>query len=217
MKSGKPIERTVRPVGGTTQTRSPSRRRLLEYPIRLQQRPPPRGTPRAGNPRPLSCGCSANREAAEERSSQVITRFTKLAIAMMCVTMVIAGANAAMLVKQASAPRPVVVLPPVQPAHPVVLPAPAPTEPSEPARPLENREDREDREDPVARLAAKRAGPPRAHAWAVKTGSHSAASSPASAFGSQRRRGFARIRSRRALVKPDIKPGADGPALVGPP
>ena len=85
-----------------------------------------------------------DREAAEERSTQIVDRFTKLTIAMMCVTMVIAGANVAMLVKQASAPRPVVVLPPrpveaptalVQPAQPVVLPAPA--MPSEPALPLE--------------------------------------------------------------------------------
>ena len=85
-----------------------------------------------------------DREAAEERSTQIVDRFTKLTIAMMCVTMVIAGANVAMLIKQASAPRPVVVLPPrpveaptalVQPAQPVVLPAPA--VPSEPAPPPE--------------------------------------------------------------------------------
>jgi hypothetical protein len=43
-----------------------------------------------------------DREAAEERSAEVITRFTKLTIAMMCVTMVIAGANVAMIISLAS-------------------------------------------------------------------------------------------------------------------
>ena len=74
-----------------------------------------------------------DREAAEERSAQVITRFTKLTIAMMCVTMVIAGANVAMIISQSSNPQPVVMAPPpvetptlvVQPAQPA-LPAPAP-------------------------------------------------------------------------------------------
>lgn len=75
-----------------------------------------------------------DREAAEERSEQVIARFTKLTIAMMCVTMVIAGANVAMIIRQSGAPQAVVMaLPPptetptvvVQPAQPV-LPAPAP-------------------------------------------------------------------------------------------
>jgi len=74
-----------------------------------------------------------DREAAEERSSQVIARFTKLAIAMMCVTMVIAGANVAMIIKQSSTPQPIVMAPPpvetptvvVQSAQPV-MPAPAP-------------------------------------------------------------------------------------------
>jgi hypothetical protein len=86
-----------------------------------------------------------DREAAEERSAQVIARFTKLAIAMMCVTMVIAGANVAMIIRQSRAPQPIVITPPppvqpptlvVQPSQPV-LPAPAPLESIEPAPPAE--------------------------------------------------------------------------------
>lgn len=81
-----------------------------------------------------------DREAAEERSAQVIARFTKLTIAMMCVTMVIAGANVAMIISQSGAPQPVVIAPPppvemrpvvVQPAQPV-LPAPEPAPELEP-------------------------------------------------------------------------------------
>jgi hypothetical protein len=89
-----------------------------------------------------------DREAAEDRSAQVIARFTKLTIAMMCVTMVIAGANVAMIFRQSSAVQPVVMAPPrpvetptvvVQPAQPVVLPAPvpAPLESLDPPRPAE--------------------------------------------------------------------------------
>jgi len=89
-----------------------------------------------------------DREAAEERSAQVIARFTKLTIAMMCVTMVIAGANVTMIIRQSSAAQPVVMAPPrpvetptvvVQPAQPVVLPAPvpAPLESLDPPRPAE--------------------------------------------------------------------------------
>ena len=86
-----------------------------------------------------------DREAAEERSSQVIARFTKLTIAVMCLTMVIAGANVAMIIRQSSTVQPIVVAPPrpvetptvlVQPAQPI-LPAPVPTEPREPPRPAE--------------------------------------------------------------------------------
>ena len=82
-----------------------------------------------------------DREAAEDRSSQVIARFTKLAIAMMCVTMVIAGANVAMIIKQSSTPQPIVIAPPpvetpavvVQSAQPVIpAPAPAPLESVDP-------------------------------------------------------------------------------------
>jgi len=81
-----------------------------------------------------------DREAAEERSAQIIARFTKLTIAMMCVTMVIAGANVAMIIKQWGAPQPVVIAPPppvqtpalvVQPVQPV-LPAPEPAPVTEP-------------------------------------------------------------------------------------
>jgi hypothetical protein len=90
-----------------------------------------------------------DREAAEERSAQVIARFTKLTIAMMCVTMVIAGANAAMIIRQSSAPPSIVMAPPqpmetptlvvqpAQPALPAPAPAPAPLESIEPARPAE--------------------------------------------------------------------------------
>jgi hypothetical protein len=85
-----------------------------------------------------------DREAAEERSAQVIDRFTKLTIAMMCVTMVIAGANVAMIIRQSRAPQTIVMAPPpvqppallVQPPAPV-LPAPAPLESIEPAPPAE--------------------------------------------------------------------------------
>ena len=79
-----------------------------------------------------------DREAAEERSAQVIERFSKLSIAMMCVTMVIAGANVAMLVHTSTAARPVVVTP--LPSTPAVLPAPvapAPPRPVEAASALE--------------------------------------------------------------------------------
>ena len=77
-----------------------------------------------------------DRDAAEERSSQVIARFTKLTIAVMCLTMVIAGANVAMIIRQSNTVQPIVVAPPrpvetptvlVQPAQPI-LPAPVPTE-----------------------------------------------------------------------------------------
>ena len=86
-----------------------------------------------------------DREAAEERSAEVIARFSKLTIALMCVTMVIAGANVAMIIRQSNAPQPVIVAAPrpaeapplvVQPAPPI-LPAPVPSEPSEPPRPAE--------------------------------------------------------------------------------
>ena len=85
-----------------------------------------------------------DREAAEERSAEIIARFSKLTIAMMCVTMVIAGANVAMIIRQSSPTQPQssVAQPPavvltrpaetpvvVVPAAPPVLPAPAPPEP----------------------------------------------------------------------------------------
>ena len=90
-----------------------------------------------------------DREAAEERSAEIIARFSKLTIAMMCVTMVIAGANVAMIIRQSGAAQPqlsaaqppAVVLPrPVEtpalvgPPAPPILPAPAPPEPREPPR-----------------------------------------------------------------------------------
>jgi hypothetical protein len=83
-----------------------------------------------------------DREAAEERSAEVIDRFTKLTIAMMCVTMVIAGANVAMIIRQSSVtppaamvlPRPVETPIVVVPPAPPVLPAPAPPMPQEPPR-----------------------------------------------------------------------------------
>jgi hypothetical protein len=86
-----------------------------------------------------------DREAAEERSAEVIARFTKLTIAMMCVTMVIAGANVAMIIRQSTVTQPaavvvpqpvqapIVTAPPVQP----VLPAPVPPESRELPRPAE--------------------------------------------------------------------------------
>ena len=86
-----------------------------------------------------------DREAAEERSSQVIARFTKLTIAVMCLTMVIAGANVAMMIRQSNAPQPVIVAAPrpaeapplvVQPTPPV-LPAPVSSEPRETPPPAE--------------------------------------------------------------------------------
>jgi hypothetical protein len=86
-----------------------------------------------------------DRDAAEARSSQVIARFTKLTIAVMGLTMVIAGANVAMIIRQSSAVQPVVVVPPrpvemptvlVPPAQ-AVLPTPVPSEPREPLRPAE--------------------------------------------------------------------------------
>ena len=85
------------------------------------------------------------REAAEERSAEVIARFSKLTIAMMCVTMVIAGANVAMIIRQSNAPQPVIVAAPrpaetppliVQPTPPA-LPAPVPSEPRETSPPAE--------------------------------------------------------------------------------
>ena len=85
-----------------------------------------------------------DREAAEDRSSQVITRFTKLTIAMMCLTTVIAVANVAMIVRQSNNAQPAMVASPhlvqpptvlVQPVPPVV---PAPSESRENARPAEN-------------------------------------------------------------------------------
>jgi hypothetical protein len=93
-----------------------------------------------------------DREAAEERSAEIISRFSKLTIAMMCVTMVIAGANVAMIIRQSSAPQPrwAAIQPPavtlprpaempmlVVPQAPPVLPAPAPLESREPPRPAE--------------------------------------------------------------------------------
>lgn len=90
---------------------------------------------------------AVDREAAEDRSAQVIARFTKLTIAMMCVTMVIAGANVAMIFRQSGAVQPVAMAPPrpvetpaviVQPAQPVLpAPVPAPLESLDPARPAE--------------------------------------------------------------------------------
>jgi hypothetical protein len=74
-----------------------------------------------------------DREAAEERSSKVVARFTKLTIAMMCLTTVIAVANVAMIIRQSSTTPPATVasphrieLPPVlaQPAQPILPPPP---------------------------------------------------------------------------------------------
>jgi len=93
-----------------------------------------------------------DREAAEERSAEIIARFSKLTVAMMCVTMVIAGANVAMIIRQSSttqpqlsAAQPPAVAPPrtvetpvvVAPAAPPVLPTPmSPAQPESP-RPAE--------------------------------------------------------------------------------
>jgi hypothetical protein len=83
-----------------------------------------------------------DREAAEERSSEVVARFTKLTIAMMCLTTVIAIANVAMIIRQSSATPPSAVasphrveLPPVlaQPAQPALPPPPASHEAVQPA------------------------------------------------------------------------------------
>ena len=85
-----------------------------------------------------------DREAAEDRSSQVITRFTKLTIAMLCLTTVIAVANVAMIVRQSSAAQPAMVaLPhPAQPPAVLVPPTPpalpAPSESRESTRPPEH-------------------------------------------------------------------------------
>ena len=70
-----------------------------------------------------------DREAAEERSAQIITRFTKLTMAMLCVTMVIAGANVAMMFQRSSAAQPVVVMQPPPPVQPVAV---VPARPAEP-------------------------------------------------------------------------------------
>jgi hypothetical protein len=93
-----------------------------------------------------------DREAAEERSAEIIARFSKLTIAMMCVTMVIAGANVAMIIRQSSttqpqlsAAQPPAVAPPravetpvvVAPAAPPVLPTPVPPAQPEPPRTAE--------------------------------------------------------------------------------
>jgi hypothetical protein len=100
-----------------------------------------------------------DREAAEERSAEIIARFSKLAIAMMCVTMVIAGANVAMIIRQASVAQPqpgavqaqssvaqaaAAVLPRtvespmvIVPPEPSVLPANLPPEPRVTPRPAE--------------------------------------------------------------------------------
>ena len=68
---------------------------------------------------------AGDREAAEERSSQVIARFTKLTLAMMCLTTVIAIANVVMIVRQANvAQPPTAALPPPRPPE-----TPAPSAP----------------------------------------------------------------------------------------
>jgi hypothetical protein len=75
-----------------------------------------------------------DREAAEERSSKVIARFTKLTIAMMGLTTVVAGANLIMILREPSAapPATLVVSRPIetqpvvaQPAHPALPALPA--------------------------------------------------------------------------------------------
>jgi hypothetical protein len=90
-----------------------------------------------------------DREAAEERSSKVISHFTKLTIAMMGVTTVVAGANLIMILREPSVAPPAtvvvsrpsetppVVAPPVHPALPAlpVLPTSPPSEAQETARP----------------------------------------------------------------------------------
>lgn len=119
-----------------------------------------------------------DRDAAEERSSLVIARFTRLTIAMMCVTMVIAGANVAMILRMSSPAQPAAVASPrpvetptvvVQPAQPV-LPAPVPTESRESPPPPEkipllgsppNSKDRQAPAAGGARLARTTTSPPR--------------------------------------------------------
>ena len=87
----------------------------------------------------------ADREAAEERSSKVITRFTKLTIAMMCLTTVVAGANLAMILRESNLaqptatvlPRPTETLPIVAQPVQTVLPTPPPPAAQELAPPAE--------------------------------------------------------------------------------
>ena len=76
-----------------------------------------------------------DREAAEERSAQIIARFSKLTMAMLCVTMVIAGANVAMMVQRSSAAQPVVVMAPAPPSQPVAV---TPVRPAEPPAAVES-------------------------------------------------------------------------------
>jgi hypothetical protein len=90
-----------------------------------------------------------DREAAEERSSKVISRFTKLTVAMMGVTTVVAGANLIMILREPSVALPATVMvsrpsetppavaPTVPPAVPVLpaLPASPPSEAQETAHP----------------------------------------------------------------------------------
>jgi fused signal recognition particle receptor len=81
----------------------------------------------------------ADREAAEERAARTIARFSRLTTAMVGLTLVIAGANVVVLIRQSSVPQPVVlaappaVVPPALVVQPTA-PLPPPPIPTQPAR-----------------------------------------------------------------------------------
>ena len=60
----------------------------------------------------------ADREAAAEREAQILARFTKLTVAMVCLTLVVAAANVTMILRQPRAAQPSMVEAP-RPAEPV--------------------------------------------------------------------------------------------------
>ena len=78
----------------------------------------------------------SDREAAEERADRAVARFARLTTAMVALTMVIAGANVVMMLRQSSASQPVVIAPPSV-APPAVAVPPAPPAPSPPPVPAQ--------------------------------------------------------------------------------
>jgi hypothetical protein len=73
---------------------------------------------------------AAEREVSEQRTSDLVGRYFKLTLAMVCANMVVAGANVAMLFRRPAATHTVVTMP--APAPAAVAP-PAPVVPTAPA------------------------------------------------------------------------------------
>jgi len=67
----------------------------------------------------------ADREAAEERSAKTIARFTKLTAAMVAMTLVVAGVNVVMILRQPKVSQPAALLAPPAAVPPAVIVAPA--------------------------------------------------------------------------------------------